>query len=161
MPYFQFRSELSIAEGIMFKGDKIEIPSSLQKEMKEQHQGHLGIEKCKARAHQVMYWPNINADISDVVSNNGPQFSSFEFAQFAKDWDFIHDPSSPKYPKLNGMAENAVKIVKGLLQKADKHKGDKIVIPSSLQKGNEGVNASRSSGHRKMQGQSSPSHVLA
>ena len=70
MPYFQFHSELSIAEGIVFKGDKIVIPSSLQKEMKERiHQGHLGIEKCKARARQVMYWPNINVDISDMVSN--------------------------------------------------------------------------------------------
>ena len=59
-----------------------------------------------------------------VVSDNGPQFSSFEFAQFAKDWDFIHHPSRPKYPKLNGMAENAVKIVKGLLKKADKHNED-------------------------------------
>ena len=29
MPYFQFRSELSIAKGIVFKGDKIMIPSSL------------------------------------------------------------------------------------------------------------------------------------
>ena len=58
------------------------------------------------------------------MSDNGPQFSSFEFTQFAKDWDFIHDPSSPKYPKLNGMAENAVKIVKGFLKKADKHKED-------------------------------------
>ena len=105
--------------------DKIVIPSSLQKEMKERiHQGHLGIEKCRARAGQIMYWPDINADISDVVSNNGPQFSSFEFAQFAKDWDFIHDSSSPKYPKSDGMAENAVKIVKGLLKKADKHKKD-------------------------------------
>ena len=66
MPYFQLRSELSIAEGIVFKGDK--IVSSLRKEMKERiHQGHLGIEKCKARARQVMYWPNINADISDMV----------------------------------------------------------------------------------------------
>ena len=47
-----------------------------------------------------------------VVSDNGPQVSSFEFALFAKDWDFIHDPSSTKYPKSNGMAKNAVKIVK-------------------------------------------------
>ena len=59
-----------------------------------------------------------------VVSDNGPQFSSFEFAHFANDWDFIHDPSSLKYPKLNGTAENAIKIVKGLLKKADKHKED-------------------------------------
>ena len=31
IPYFQFRSELSIAEGIVFKGDKIVIPSSLRR----------------------------------------------------------------------------------------------------------------------------------
>ena len=38
--------------------------------MKERmHQGHLGIEKCKARARQVMYWPDINTDILDMVSN--------------------------------------------------------------------------------------------
>ena len=59
-----------------------------------------------------------------MVSDNGPQFSSFEFAQFGKDWDFIHDPSGRKYPKSNGMAENGVKIVKGLLKKAEKHKED-------------------------------------
>ena len=51
MPYFQIRSKLSIAEGIVFKGEKIVIPSSLGKEMKDRiHQGHLGIEKCKAKA---------------------------------------------------------------------------------------------------------------
>ena len=59
-----------------------------------------------------------------VVSDIGPQFSSFEFAQFAEDWDFIHDPSILKYLKSNGMTENAVKIMKGLLNKADKHKED-------------------------------------
>ena len=70
IPYFQVRSELSIAEGLIFKGDKIVIPYSLQKEMKERiHMGHMGIERCKARARQLMYWPNINADITKMVSN--------------------------------------------------------------------------------------------
>ena len=63
-PYLQVGSELSIAEGLIFKGDKIVIPSALRKEMKERiHMGHMGIERCKARARQLMYWPNINADI--------------------------------------------------------------------------------------------------
>ena len=70
IPYFQVRSELSIAEGLIFKGDKIVIPESLRKEMKERiHIGHMGIERCKARAQQLMYWPNINADITNMVSN--------------------------------------------------------------------------------------------
>ena len=61
IPYFQVRSELSIAEGLIFKGDKIVIPYSLRKEMKERiHVGHMGIERCKAQTRQLMYWPNIN-----------------------------------------------------------------------------------------------------
>ena len=70
VPYFQVRSELSIAEGLIFKGDKIVIPYSLRKEMKERiHMGHMGIERCKARAWQLIYWLNINADITNMVSN--------------------------------------------------------------------------------------------
>ena len=42
------------------------------------------------------------------------QFSSYQFVRFAREWDFTHDPSSPKHAKSNGMAESAVKTVKGL-----------------------------------------------
>ena len=31
------------------------------------HEGHLGIEKCKRRARDVMYWPNMNNDVCDFV----------------------------------------------------------------------------------------------
>ena len=37
-----------------------------------------------------------------VISNNGPQYSSAEFAKFAEDWSFTHITSSPKYPQRNG-----------------------------------------------------------
>ena len=68
IPCFQVHSELSIAEGLIFKDDKIVTPSALRKEMKERiHVGHMGIGRCKAR--QLMYCPNINADITDMVSN--------------------------------------------------------------------------------------------
>ena len=39
-----------------------------------------------------------------VISDNGPQFSSYQFMRFAKEWDFTHDPSSPKHAKSNSMA---------------------------------------------------------
>ena len=52
-----------------------------------------------------------------VISDNGPQFSLYQFMRFAKEWDFKHDPSSPKHAKSNGMAESAVKTVKGLFKK--------------------------------------------
>ena len=48
-------------------------------------------------------------------SDNGPQFVSHIFAEFAKEWNFDHNTSSPRNPRSNGQAEVAVKTVKGLL----------------------------------------------
>jgi len=52
-----------------------------------------------------------------VISDNGPQFSSREFQEFAKSYAFQHVASSPKYPKANGEAERAVGTVKNLWSK--------------------------------------------
>ena len=56
--------------------------------------------------------------IPDVaVSDNGPQFASEVFTQFAKQYGFVHVTSSPRYPRSNGEAERAVRTMKDILKK--------------------------------------------
>ena len=49
----------------------------------------------------------------ELRSDNGPQYHSDEYAQFASDWGFRHTTSSPRYPQ----AEQAVRTVKDILRK--------------------------------------------
>lgn len=69
-PYWAFRDELFLAYGLLWKSDRIVIPSSMRKEMLRcVHIGHLGIEKCKLRVRESMFWPNINTQLEDYISN--------------------------------------------------------------------------------------------
>ena len=53
-----------------------------------------------------------------VVSDNGPQYASYEFAWFAGEEGYIHVTSSPRYPQSNGKAERTVQTVKAMLKKS-------------------------------------------
>lgn len=54
-----------------------------------------------------------------VCSDNGPQYSSSEFAEFARDYGFSHITSSPYHPSGNGEAERAVRTLKDLIKQSD------------------------------------------
>ena len=197
------QGELTIVDGLLLKGTRLVIPSSLQRQTLNQiHEGHQGINKCRERAKISVWWPGLSAQIKvmvedcttcskhrqqhpeplmptplperpwqliatdlfilekvtyllvvdyysryvevvalpkstsslkiiqalktifarhgipdEVRSDNGPQYHSDEFAQFAKDWGFQHSTSSPRYPQANGEVERAVKTVKNVLKK--------------------------------------------
>ena len=70
-PYYHFRGAIIEINGVLVKGPKVIIPKTLQGDMlKKIHEEHLGIEKCQARARQVMYWPNINC-IENHIGRGG------------------------------------------------------------------------------------------
>ena len=54
-----------------------------------------------------------------LISDNGLQYSSVEFAEFTRNYGFTHAMSSPEYPRANGAAECSVQMLKGILQKAE------------------------------------------
>ena len=52
-----------------------------------------------------------------LVTDNGPQFTSSEFAAFCAEWQINDVTSSPHFPQCNGKTEAAVKTVKCLFRK--------------------------------------------
>ena len=62
--------------------------------------------------------------IADMVTDNGPQYSSEEFSAFARTWEFVHTTSSPLHSQSIGKSESAVKIAKKMPKKAKRDKKD-------------------------------------
>ena len=62
----------------------------------------------------------------ELVSDNSP-FGSAEFRAFAERWEFKHTTSSPRYAQSNGRAENALKVAKRLMRKANEAGNDPLL----------------------------------
>lgn len=203
--YFVTRSELSESRGLLLYRNRIVIPETLRSEvLRSIHDGHLGLNKCRARAQDSVWWPGITQDIrnlintcefcqthrrsqqreplkytplpsrpwqkiaadlceldgkhflvvidyfsrfieiaflqsttsaqvigkmknmfarwgipEELVSDNGTQFTSETFHEFAVNYKFCQTFTSPHYPQSNGEAESAVKIAKRILRQDD------------------------------------------
>ena len=52
-----------------------------------------------------------------LVSDNGPQYASYQFMTFAQSWGFEHATSSPRRPQGNGFIERQIRTIKSILKK--------------------------------------------
>ena len=67
-PYFDYRDELSMQDGVIYRGDRIVIPKSMHLDIKQKvHAGHLGINACLRRARDLVYWPGMSKEIRQYV----------------------------------------------------------------------------------------------
>ena len=70
LPYFSYRDEMTIEDGLVLRGERIVIPAALRHSMKEKvHAGHLGINSCLRRARTTIFWPGMSADIRRYVES--------------------------------------------------------------------------------------------
>lgn len=66
--YDHIRSELSVANGLLLRDDRIVIQHSLRLEVLQKlHEGQLGIESFKRRSRDTVYWHGISKDIEDMI----------------------------------------------------------------------------------------------
>ena len=94
-----YKNKLSTIYGIIYKGEKILVPSAMRPEMLQKiHTSHLGVEKTKQRAREILFWPGMTSQIHQTVtacpicsklSNSNP-----------KEPMIPHDPPSRPWQKL-------------------------------------------------------------
>ena len=68
-PYYSIWDELSVHEGVVFKGQRAVIPFTMQAKMKDKvHAAHMGIQGCLRRARETIYWPGMNKDLTNFIA---------------------------------------------------------------------------------------------
>ncbi|XP_055843088.1 uncharacterized protein K02A2.6-like [Episyrphus balteatus] len=66
--FFNDRYSLAINDGMLMYANRLVIPHKMRNEMLTRiHEGHLGINKCRARARQSVWWPGCAAQVEHVV----------------------------------------------------------------------------------------------
>ena len=68
--YFNFREELTIQDGLVFKGDRLVVPKSIRQELVGiiHNSSHLGIQSCLRRAREAVFWPKMNTEIETFIA---------------------------------------------------------------------------------------------
>ena len=67
-PFWSFRDELCVEDGVILKGSRVIVPEQLQQQyLTGVHTGHQGITRLQQRVKSSIYWPGIDKDIEKVI----------------------------------------------------------------------------------------------
>ncbi len=69
-PYWTFCESITVADGLLQKGNRIIIPECERKQILDQiHCGYLGIQKCLQLTKCTVFWQKLYAELKDLISN--------------------------------------------------------------------------------------------
>ena len=70
LPYFNQRDEMTVQNGLIFRGKRVVIPKKIREVMKQKiHSSHMGTEACLTRARGCIFWPGMSAEIKQLVES--------------------------------------------------------------------------------------------
>ena len=94
--YARFRDELSIHDGLVLRGHRLVIPTSLQHRVLDiAHQSHQGIVKTKQLLREKVWFPNIDTLVETMVKSCIPCQASYQGPQKREP---IHPTPLPSEP---------------------------------------------------------------
>ena len=68
--FWTYRDELTLHNGVLFQNQSLIIPKALRTGVTSRiHSSHLGIEACLQKARDLVFWPLMNAEIKEAVTN--------------------------------------------------------------------------------------------
>ena len=67
--YYPIRGELTIQNGVIFKGERVVILAALRSTMiSKLHSSHLRLQGSLRRAREAFYWPHMNEQFAELMS---------------------------------------------------------------------------------------------
>ena len=67
-PNTSYRDEITTQDGLLLRGERLIIPTSMRRDMLEKiHAGHIGINSCLRRARDLIFWPRMSQEIRQYV----------------------------------------------------------------------------------------------
>ena len=68
-PFWQYREDLILVDGVIMKDNRILIPPSLRADtLRALHAAHQGVSRMSSRAHGTVFWPSLTKDLSRTRS---------------------------------------------------------------------------------------------